>query len=368
MTDPGRALYLHIGLPKTGTTSLQARLDVNRNALRSRGLLYPADRPDTMFRAAVEVLDWPDHFGLEAGEIAGTWAGLCDAARSFRGPALVSHEIFGRLTERHIERAFGELHGLEVHVVVTARDLARQVTAVWQERIKNGKHYTFEEWLEHDGVLRIGPQRARSNFWREQDLADVLARWAQFVPAHRIHVVTCPPAGSDPEELVRRFCDAVGIDPAVLVERPDAANESLGVVEVDLLRRVNQALGDRLDRSEHSRVVKHWFAQGLLAEYRTARAQTPRRLRPRLARVSRRWLEEIGAAGYPVHGDLADLEAVAYAGHRHDPSHVQDSDLVELAPKVIADLLDEVARLRSEGRETLPAQTGRWLLSRFTRD
>lgn len=363
-----RTLHLHIGLPKTGTTALQARLEANRDALRAAGLLYPLDRPDAMFRAAVEVLDWPDHFGLDAADIAGSWAAICDAARAFRGPALVSHEIFGRLADKHIERLLADVDGLDLHIVVTARDLARQVTAVWQERIKNGQGYTFEEWLEHDGVLRIGPQRPRQNFWREQDLADVLARWARYVPVERIHVVTCPPPGADPEELVRRFCAAVGIDPAVLARRPEAANESLGVVEVDLLRRVNVALGDRLDRSAQAEVVKHWFAQELLAGYRTARAQTPRRLRPRLTKVTRRWLEEIEAAGHPVHGDLQDLMPEAFTGHRHDPSHVAEGDLVDLAPRVIADLLDEVAQLRSEGRHSLPAQTTRWLKSRFTRD
>jgi hypothetical protein len=37
----GRITYIHIGLPKTGTTSLQAFFHVNREALRTRGVVYP---------------------------------------------------------------------------------------------------------------------------------------------------------------------------------------------------------------------------------------------------------------------------------------------------------------------------------------
>ena len=36
-----KTLYLHIGLPKTGTTSIQNYLFENREALMQRGVCYP---------------------------------------------------------------------------------------------------------------------------------------------------------------------------------------------------------------------------------------------------------------------------------------------------------------------------------------
>ena len=35
---------------------------------------------------------------------------------------------------------------LELHVVVTARDLVRQAAAHWQEEVKNGRPWSFREF------------------------------------------------------------------------------------------------------------------------------------------------------------------------------------------------------------------------------
>lgn len=46
-------VYVHVGLPKTGTTHIQDRLWVNRDlALENAGLLYPGVHPEDHFHAA----------------------------------------------------------------------------------------------------------------------------------------------------------------------------------------------------------------------------------------------------------------------------------------------------------------------------
>ena len=45
-------LYLHVGLPKSGTTFLQALLAKNRGRLKESGFIYPFVRPEGMFHAA----------------------------------------------------------------------------------------------------------------------------------------------------------------------------------------------------------------------------------------------------------------------------------------------------------------------------
>ena len=52
---PVTRVVLHVGLPKTGTTYLQALLADHRDELRDSGVLYPFLRPGGMFHAAVEV-------------------------------------------------------------------------------------------------------------------------------------------------------------------------------------------------------------------------------------------------------------------------------------------------------------------------
>jgi hypothetical protein len=53
--------HIHIGLPKTGSTSLQAFFRINREALRSRGIVYPVTTGSTMLEAA-EALFVPTEF------------------------------------------------------------------------------------------------------------------------------------------------------------------------------------------------------------------------------------------------------------------------------------------------------------------
>ena len=63
MTRPTRVV-LHVGLPKTGTTYLQAVLAHHRDALREAGVLYPFVKPQAMFLGAVEVRGSHEKFGL----------------------------------------------------------------------------------------------------------------------------------------------------------------------------------------------------------------------------------------------------------------------------------------------------------------
>ncbi len=48
-----RRAFVHIGLPKTGTTYLQAVLAHHRDALRESGVLYPFVRPQAARQAGM---------------------------------------------------------------------------------------------------------------------------------------------------------------------------------------------------------------------------------------------------------------------------------------------------------------------------
>ena len=85
MTRPRQRVVLHVGLPKTGTTYLQAVLAHHRDALREAGVLYPFVRPQAMFLGAVEVRGSREKFGLTAEDVAGTWQALCDRVLSHAG-------------------------------------------------------------------------------------------------------------------------------------------------------------------------------------------------------------------------------------------------------------------------------------------
>ena len=259
-----RRVYLHVGLPKTGTTFLQTSLLRNRDALLEDGVLYPGGG-ERMFLAAVDVRGSHKAWGRKRSEVEGCWDALARRARDHEGVTVLSQELLAGASARRVTAAMTMLTGLDVHVVVTARDPARQATAEWQEGVKHGRRLTFEEFRRRvlDGQSETDYAR---RFRAAQDLPEVLARWGAHVPAGNVHVVCGPPAGAPPEVLWRRFGAVVGFDASRYEPAGgEALNASLGADEVDLLRRVNLALDKRIEQPAYSEVVKRLDAHQLQA-------------------------------------------------------------------------------------------------------
>jgi hypothetical protein len=340
-------VYLHVGVPKSGTTFLQTSLSDNRKALREAGILYPGGH-ERMFLAAVDVRDTHKAWGRSRAEVEGAWDALCRKARAHDGVTVISHELLGAACSRQIIKALSMLKGVEVHVVVTARDPARLAVAEWQEGIKHGRRLTFEEFRARvlDGASETDYAR---RFRASQDLPAVLARWGAGLPASRVHVVSCPPPDADPGVLWRRFAGVVGIDPNRFpAAGPDSANASLGVAEIDLLRRVNLKLDKRLVQPAYGQVVKQLYAHELLAGRTSPRPVVPREMYDDLVVVGERWVKEIDKAGYDVRGDVTELVPVAPASERRHPDDVDLRAEVDAAATATAGLLLEVDRGRGE--------------------
>jgi hypothetical protein len=346
MSENTQRVFVHVGVPKSGTTFLQSSLARNRAELRERGILYPAGDRDLMFRAALDVRGNHRAWGRRASDVEGAWDDVCAQAHAHPGTTVISHELLAAAEPEVVARALGGLDGLEVHVVATARDLARQVTAEWQEGVKHGRSLSFAEFTRR--VLDAGADNAHARrFTASQDLPEVLHRWGDALPAERVHLVTCPEPGGDPAELWRLLGEVAGFDAAVLEPAGDGrANSSLGVVEVDLLRRVNAALDRRLVQPDYGRLVKQWFVADLLTPRSSPRPQLPRELYDDLAVVGERWVKEVDRAGWAVHGDVRRLVPVAPTEPAPHPDEVDRDAEVAKAAAVVAEMLLELQRTR----------------------
>ena len=364
-------LTLHVGLPKSGTTYLQGLLASHREQLRAAGVVYPFVRPEAMFRAAVEVRQQHDLWGLPAEEIDGTWQALLDRVREVGLPGIISHEILAGASPQHAARVASTLtegEGFEVHLVVTCRDLLRQAMGHWQEEVKNGRPWSYAEFV---AALPTPAESAEQElgFWRSQDLVGVLDRWSAALPDATVHVVTAPPSGSPPEVLWTRFAEAAGLAPDVLdPTETDAAsgpNRSLGAAQVRFLREVLVALDGRIGQPDHAHVVKRWFAQRVLADRGGPPARATPELASYLADASAGWPDAIRQRGWQVHGDLEDLR-VRVPEPGPDPDAVApDVVLGDSAEEVAELLLEEVAHRHEEGAGGRPGQPG--LLGRVSR-
>ncbi|MCW2758448.1 MAG: hypothetical protein JWO46_2194 [Nocardioidaceae bacterium] len=336
-------VVLHVGVPKTGTSYVQDLLFNNPDALAAQGVTYPADRHDAHFLAALDLmqLTWG---GLEQ-EAVGAWDRLVAQANAVGGTVVVSHEIFGFASRAHVARAMASFGDAEIHVLVSARDLVRQVPAEWQENVKHRRTLEYSEFLDR---VR-DPQREStvgSWFWGVQDVPGILERWGGDLPADRVHLVTVPQPGAPRDLLWKRFAAALGIDPTSLVEGTNRDNPSLGVPETALVRRLNEQVNDVVPNERYRQFVREYLVHQTLSRGQTsARLSVSPEVYAWAADLCRSWVEEIRRRGYDVVGDLDDLLPAAPLPWV-DPDHPDEAEVAAAGVKGLSAMTREVARLR----------------------
>ncbi|RNL62037.1 hypothetical protein EFK50_09425 [Nocardioides marmoriginsengisoli] len=310
-----RRVFLHIGTPKSGTSYLQDRLDLNRDAVAKAGLTYLPTRTGDHFEAALDLIE--ERWAGQGAVAKGQWAAIVAEAKRTSGDVLISHEILAAASSAQVAKAMAAFAGDEVHVILTARDLARQIPAEWQELIKHRSRRSFKKFMSEVA------QGRRSSptlwFWRVQSIPDVLTRWGNGLAPAQVHVVTVPPKGGPPGELWKRFAGVVGIDPRVAKVESTNFNASLGVAEASVVRRLNKLLSPkRIPRAVYIDLVRDVVVRGSLgARPDPIPVVVPQGRWPFVEKVTGEWLEWIQGAGVDVVGDLSDLVPA-----RPGPDHV----------------------------------------------
>ncbi len=326
-----RRVYLHIGLPKTGTTYLQDRYWRNRDAALRQGMLYPGQFREAHFQAAVQLQSeryphWVDP------RHPGAWERLVEQIRAWPGSALISHELLATAGPQEVATALASLDFAEVHVVCTTRDLARQIPSVWQENIKNQDTTDFLSF-----VASVRGSRD-TEFWGYQHVPRILRSWGAGLPSEHVHVVTTPSPVDSPDLLWRRFNAALGVDPTRLPRDLPSANNSLDAVQLEVLRRLNAQVRDAISWGRYESVVKEYLAGNILIlASRRGVQRLPVQEFEWVNDVAAEFIAEIRTAGYHVVGDLADLEPrSSTTGPRPDPD---DAEMLEVALDALAEIV-----------------------------
>ncbi len=335
-----RVVHLHIGAPKTGTTYLQDRLARNAASLADHGIHFPtrtrmADPTLFHFRAALDLLD--QDWGGTPGHAEGAWPAMVKRVRRSSGTVIISHEILAPAPPQKIAKVMNDLAGDEVHIVYSARDLARQLPAAWQESVKQGRQWRFERFLDK-------AQRGDTFFMKAFDLPTVLGRWSRTLPPERVHLVTVPPPSAAPDELWLRFCRVFGIDPAWAPLDSERSNESLGIAETEVLRRLNRRI-DRTTRREaaYDHLIRELLASGRLSRRRSRKVELPPERHPWVEEHTERWIEWVKGSGIDVIGDLQDLRPAPPSPDWRDPDHTSRKDLAAAAIDALAAMTETAA-------------------------
>jgi hypothetical protein len=352
--------FLHIGPPKTGTSYLQSIFWASRDELAAQGLVLPLKNRDHWHAAlAVRGLLTGDEYRPHASSVLDR---LGDAMASVQAGSnvLITQEAFAPATPAEAERLLCLLPGWEVHVIVTARDLSRQIPSAWQQRVKKGHTLAYDDFL-HAVVER---SQIADSFWSQQDLAAVTANWARVVPEDRLHIVTVPPSGSPAGLLLRRFCSVVGVHPGPLDTTAAVSNSSLDRAQAELLRHINIARAEAQDETDDlpRRAAKRdstFLAKEVLAQRDGLPVELPNRLREWCHQLSVATIADLQSHGYHVVGDLAELIPNTDVPARAD-EHTTDAEVVRAAASALATLAAQRTRGGKEPRRRLKARrTGR---------
>ncbi len=329
-------VFVHIGLPKTGTTYLQGVLWDNRDLVRRDGVLLPGVGHREHLWAALDLQE-RRNLRRRNPRATGAWARVRDELAEASGTGLITHEFFCGASREQAERLVAELAPAEVHVVVTARHAAGMLAAGWQEMVKNGGTARLDEIAHKKG--------AGSEFsWRTWDLHGVLKRWGGVVPPERVHILPMPRTGEPADRHWRNFAGVVGLTSEYpLPER--AANQSLGVVQVELLRRVNGQLKGFHGPTDRGHWIRGYLAEGKLAGQPGEPFGLDDELLADCRRRSERAVRMIRRRGFDVVGDVDTVLVPDDLPVQRAVSSVSDAELVDAAGDLVAVMLADVREL-----------------------
>jgi hypothetical protein len=350
-------VFLHVGSPKTGTSYLQGMVWHHRRALRDRGVLLPGRSERDQYHAALDVRQ--EYARSAAGErLKGAWGRLVRAADDWDGRVLVTSEWLASASREQAQAAVQAWAdtGRDVHIVITARDLARQLPAEWQQRLKHGSNRDFDAFMRK--AQRPG-NAMYARLWAAQDYADVADRWGRGLAPQRVHLVTVPPSGAPSTLLWERYAQVIEPRLAELGPTGPAANTSLALEQAELLRLLNRQLGDRLSApGEYTRFVRKMFTNRVLG----GRPGTGLHLGgPDLefARTrSHQVVEALRSSDVDVVGDLDDLLVAEGGAPESSPRQVPTADILlheslEALAVMIANSAELVREREASGRHAV---------------
>lgn len=313
---------LHIGTPKSGTTYVQARLRAVRAQLARHEVLYPGagylpqgglnHQPAVYAVAGPEVRWVSDEVRAKAVRYLRR---LTAELRRHRGRALLSAEAMASFHEPAIRELLAalSLRPDQVKVVITARNMERLLTSVWQQNIKNGATHDQHTYLASVARMRGA---GTSQFWTAYGLPALVDRWAAVVGMDRVSLAVAPAAPVAGDDLWTRFQRACAIDGVHLDDQDTTArvdsNISLTASQAELLREMNVILdAEQVERRERqrlrARLLQAWMSHSPGQARRLGLAEDWRPTLQEWAAQDQAALAERQAAGLELIGDLEDL-------------------------------------------------------------
>jgi len=223
-----KRLIVHIGVHKTGSTSIQHTLFRNTGQMADRGFLYPRFYAGRVNAVNHTSLAWEiemnklDHARLR------NWA--ASLAQTDAHTVILSAEDFSRLKSLDFLDCFSDF--FEAEVVIYLRRQDSWVSSWYNQHIKwpyvaKFARCTPSEFLRH----------LEDFYWI--NYFETVERWGAVVGKDHIHIRILEKGQI--QDPIADLCDICGFDFELQQELPHRANESLPAAQLKILRNLGMA-------------------------------------------------------------------------------------------------------------------------------
>lgn len=311
---PAGTTLLHIGIPKTGTTTLQRTAAYHRAKLLANGVCYPGttlNHREAVSALMARSLGWKNSESTPARAI---WNRIEREVKQSPAPrALISHE-FACESDDEQARRFIKALGPKTHVVITLRGFADLLGSSWQQYVKAGYQRPYSWWLKQI----LGPRdklRTTPTFYLRNDQAAIVQRWVRVAGVDNVTVVIADKR--KPDHLMNAFEDLLDLSRGMLTALPIGGyggNRGLSAAEAELVLRVNKVFREQgMTWDRYSALMRHGFI-ARMQENRRPGPDEPSLTLPAWAAKkalvqARAYADAIDATGCRVIGDLSALTA-----------------------------------------------------------
>jgi hypothetical protein len=308
---PTNQILLHIGVPKTGTTALQAALASSRKELTKQNVLYPSQWRNAHHRAAWAVTEktwgWKGRGGTTTP--IKHWNALVRETKKNKSVVL-SSEFFCEANESQVKKIVSDLTLDRLQVVITLRPFGKLLPSAWQQYLKYGVKLTYPQWLT--AILQAPRSEAPTpTFWMRHDHPALIKKWIEFVGKDRITLVVVDENNHD--FIYQAFENLLSLSAGTLVKKQDkVSNRSMTLAETELLRQINlsQPDGSRWDKYESfvRRSMMHEILNSPIAEPNPQKVTTPGWAADIANKISIEYYEAIRQFDLKIIGDINALK------------------------------------------------------------
>lgn len=293
---PPGGLLLHVGVHKSGTTSLQETLRRSSRVLSEVEVLYQGPTLANWGRIRSKVSD------EEASEPS--FRKFLGRVHAHQGRVVVSSEFLCAATPDQAGAWIRRLgNDRPVRVMVTIRSLADLLPSTWQETVKGptktygGKPY--EEWLAN---VLVKKGRNRQAFWTRNNYPGILERWGKAVgPENLIFVLTDKSQPERPLRVTEWLLDI----PSNSLLLADRTNQSISYEEAELFRQIKLAAPEGLTTPQILGVRKEMRSAMHGSELQGHAIPVPKWAADEIRPIGARFAKELASSPATIVGDAS---------------------------------------------------------------